>query len=309
MAHFSGLCSDAEAGVADAEVAKRLLPDNPFSIHLAAYAQLTAAASYRLAGRAAEAEEHLAAAGREADALGRFPGNHMAISTRHYVAIARDGLAGKLDNLEEIRKLRLVAPGSGTVFHEAYDLFCRGLDGEAGRLADLHPTERLPGHIRFLVAINKPNGRDEARAAWRAISGPDRQAMYRLEAIPLQFLVDGPKEVSRTVQELRVAGEPLRYQLMGPEDLSVQLAFLEGTATEADLYRRALSNQLSKSRWHVMVAWKRLGGGDRAGTRAAFQQAYDLLTYGSLAWSLARAVLIRMNRDPEWPRAIPMKKG
>jgi hypothetical protein len=36
-------------------------------------------------------------------------------------------------------------------------------------------------------------------------------------------------------------------------------------------------------------------------------EAYRFKLFDTFAWCISRAILIRM-KDPEWPRAIPMKK-
>ena len=84
------------------------------------------------------------------------------------------------------------------------------------------------------------------------------------------------------------------------------LAFLEGSASEADLLARPVSNEYERCWRHYVIGWKRLGAGDRAGARAAFQEAYEVMQVASTDWAIARAVLIRM-RDPDWPQAIPKK--
>jgi hypothetical protein len=51
-----------------------------------------------------------------------------------------------------------------------------------------------------------------------------------------------------------------------------------------------------------------LSDGDRAGAREHFQKSLDTKFYGNNAYPYARAFLARLNRDPEWPKWIPVKK-
>src|SRR5262249_53610163 len=109
LARDTGTVADAEAAVVDAKLAKRLLPRNPFSHDIAADAHMAAAAAYRKAGRPDKEAEHLAAAGREADALGEFPKSYVTVVSRHMVALARAGL-GRVDMVAELQQARIDSP-------------------------------------------------------------------------------------------------------------------------------------------------------------------------------------------------------
>src|SRR5262249_27861508 len=73
QASSTGSVADAEGAVLDAELAKRLLPGNPGPLSIATYIRLAASSAFRHAGQADKADEHLAAARRQADELARFP--------------------------------------------------------------------------------------------------------------------------------------------------------------------------------------------------------------------------------------------
>ena len=105
LAQSSGTIDDAEAALADAVLVKRVMPDTLRCYSLAADSQVCAAAAYRRAGRMDQWDEHLAAAGREAEALAQFPNNQEALLVRAYVAAVRDGLAGELNLLDELPPL------------------------------------------------------------------------------------------------------------------------------------------------------------------------------------------------------------
>ena len=306
LAQQTGTVSDAEAAVADAEVAKRLLPGNLFALCVAGNARLHAAIAYRKAGRLDGWNEHLAAAAAEVEALAKFPQNRMVIGIRRDVAVVRAGLDGRVDMLADVRQARATDPGPIMVFAEGYDLFCLGRDVEAGELANGSPDDRMSGYLRFLVALGRRDGRADAYRAWKVIARSDQSTYSRLEAAPLLFAVGQPNEVAAVARDLRATEDRFRYGLYSPADLAAYLAFLEGKAPEADLLGRSVSSEQERSRRHFAVAWKRLGAGDREGARAAFRAAYDVMTFGEMPWWVARAVLIRM-KAPDWPRAIPTK--
>ena len=84
------------------------------------------------------------------------------------------------------------------------------------------------------------------------------------------------------------------------------LAFLDGSASEADLLGRPVPSESDRCWRHYLIGWKRLGAGDRAGARAAFQEAYEVMQVSTIYWEIARAMLIRM-KDPDWPQALAKK--
>src|SRR5262249_19540084 len=147
-----GLVADAEAGVIDAELAKRLLPGNPYPVATAAFSHLAASAAYRYAGQAPRADEQLVAAGREADELARFRDNFSATETRFCVAIVQDGLTGRMDRLAELNEAKTTGPELGISYLLAYNLFCLGRDVEAATAADRFPDNRQHAYLRVILA-------------------------------------------------------------------------------------------------------------------------------------------------------------
>jgi serine/threonine protein kinase len=303
LAALSGSVADAEAAVFDAELAKRLLASNSFSLIESALAHLTAAAAYRKRSRLDKRDEHLAAANREAEALAQFPLNKRAVQARHAVSIVCDGLEPRAEMIAPLQQIRSIAPGPGLAYLEAYDLFCLGRDPEAKAVADEFPADRLNGHLRVLIALSRPDGRDAARQAWELFCNPDQRADFRLEAAPLLFAVGNPGQVENLASTLPSKSDEFQFGTYTDEDRAAVLAFLGGTMSEQDLLNHAAANEFARSRQHYVAAWKRLGSGDRAGAEAAFQEAYDLSPPGAFVWSLSRAILIRM-KDRDWPQAI-----
>jgi hypothetical protein len=308
LARDTGTVADAEAAVVDAEMAKRLLPRNPFSHDIAADAQMAAAAAYRKAGRPDKEAEHLEAAGREAEVLAQFPKNYAAVVSRHMVALARAGL-GRVDMVAELRQAQANSPKGSMASNiyrseEAYDLFCQGRDAEVEDLAKGTPDYRPEPSLSFLVALGRRDGRADARRACAAIVGRDRPAASRLFGAPLLLAVGSPDEVAELARDLRATPDQLpmtwRYDHAGI------LAFLDGSASEADLLGRPVRNEYERCYRHYVIGWKRLGAGDRDGACAAFQEAYEVMQVASGYWVMARAMLIRM-KDPDWPQALAKK--
>lgn len=302
----TGAVADAEEAIVDAQWAKRLLPDGPVSPAGAAEAHLVAAAAYRKAGQLDKCNEHLAAAVEEADALTAFPENHLAVQVRDEVSVVGDGLEPQANMIPALDHLRKLLPGAALAYLEAYDLYCLGRDAEAQDLVNEFPDERANGHLRFLLALGRPGGQADAHQAFMLISGSDRKADFRLEAAPLLFAVGSPDDLAKLASELRSRGDEFRFGTYSASEQVALLAFLEGTMSEQDLLRHDGADEFVRSRRHYVIAWKRLGAGDRPAAEAAFKKAYDLSVYGAFVWSLSRAILIRM-KDPHWPPAIPAK--
>jgi hypothetical protein len=299
---MGGSVADAEAAVFDADVAKRLLDNNPYSLAESAEVHLTAAYAYRKTNLE-KRDEHLAAATREAEALAQFPSNKKAVQTRHWVSIVCDGLEPRAEMIPHLQRIRSNSPGPGTAFDEAYSLFCLGRDDEAKVVSDQFPTDRLNGHLRVLIALSQRNGRDAARHAWDLFCSRDDWAYSRFEAAPLLFAIGTPAELRNLVATLRDKSDYFRFGTYTDEDLAAVKAFLAGTMSEKELLSHAAANDFACGRQYYLAAWKRLGSGDRAGAEAAFQEAYDMSPPAALFWSVSRAVLIRM-KDPDWPQAI-----
>jgi len=51
-----------------------------------------------------------------------------------------------------------------------------------------------------------------------------------------------------------------------------------------------------------------LADGDRKGAHDHFNETVKTKFYGLMFYPYARAFVARMNRDPEWPKWIPVKK-
>jgi hypothetical protein len=304
LATDTGSMADADAAVVDAELAKRLLPGHPFAVGVAAFARLAAAAACRYAGRPRQADEHLAAANREAEELGRFRGNYDAVSTRFCVAIIRDGLDGRMDRLSELHEARAAAPAAGLAYLEAYNLYCLGRNAEAAAAADPFPDDRQVAYVRVLLALGRPGGRADARRAWERVGGPGHPLTLRLEAAPVLFAVADPGEREAAAREIRAELPRLGPTTYSPTEPANLLAFLDGSSGEAEFLARPAANPAERCRRSFWVGWSRLGSGDRAGAKAAFQTAYEILLVRYQFFWVSRAVLIRM-KDPDWPQAIP----
>jgi hypothetical protein len=219
------------------------------------------------------------------------------------VALARAGL-GQVDMVAELQQAQANSPKGSMAYHayryeEAYDLFCQGRDAEVGDLARDWP----PNILSFLLALGRRDGRAEARRVCEGMVGRDRPAASRLAGAQMLLAVGSPNEVAVLARDLRATPPPTSSRIARG---TTMLAFLDGSASEADLLGRPVPNEYDRCWRHYVIGWKRLGAGDRDGARASFQEAYEVMQVASGYWCDARAVLIRM-KDPDWPQAFPKK--
>jgi serine/threonine protein kinase len=307
LASDTGSQADADAAVVEAELAKRLLPGNPFPISIAAFAHVASASAYRHSGRADLADEQLAAAAREAEELAHFPGNYGSFFTRYCINTVRDGLDNELDMLADLREIRAKTPTIGLAYLEAYNLYCLGREAEAALLADQFPNDRSIAPLRVLIALAKPDGRTQARQAWERIGGAGQMSSLRLEAAPMILALGEPGDRITLAREIRAEVAQLRHTSYSLSELAILLKFLEGKSSEQEFLAQPVDSNPQQCRRQYWVGWQRLGAGDRVGAAAAFQEAYKLMMPRYQFYWASRAILIRM-KDPNWPQAIPAKK-
>jgi hypothetical protein len=299
-ARYSGIIADADAALADAELVKRLLPDNPSSLSLAANSQLCAAVAYRRAGRMERWDQHLAAAGREAEALLGHPDSQDAVQIRVHVANVRDGLAGQVNSLDELRRAQKAKKNAALACEEAMILFILGQDEEAAKVTEEFPDHRSNLFVRYLAALGRVEGRDAARQIANHLTAPGVAAGFRLESAPLLFAAGSPEEFTALARSLRANGIwwP-RLVTYGGED---GLRFLECGLTETEFLNSEWANK------HSAVAWKRLTSGDRQGAEREFRETYEAMATWSAGWWVARGVVIRLKNDATWPKWQAEKK-
>jgi serine/threonine protein kinase len=305
LARVTGSVEACEAAVASTELYRQLAPTSSEPPQWCCLARLAAGVARERAGDHLRAAEHLAAAHREADELLRFGSDPLAVVTRFRAHVHFDGLDNKLDQTAELRAARAANPrNTWLVGHEAYNWFCRGNDREAEAVARVLPGHWLSSSVLLLAYLGRGDGRANALRTYDEFADTATAWMYRFEFAPVLFVLDRAR-LKVVAQELRSAAE--RNLPPDPIDWRPCLAFLDGTMSESELLATVPPGQLDRFYRHYFVGWKRLGDGDRAGARQAFETAYKLKLSTRWHWMLIRGILIRM-KDPTWPQAIPERK-
>jgi hypothetical protein len=123
--------------------------------------------------------------------------------------------------------------------------------------------------------------------------------------IPWLYLTGEPERVPVMARKLRASG--YRWRGCSAAEWNLMLRFLENAVNEADFLKAPAAHRGDTVWRYMAVGMKRLGAGDREGARTAFTTGYRLRAHsGEAEW--IGSFLIRMNSDPKWPKAIPMKK-
>jgi serine/threonine protein kinase/tetratricopeptide (TPR) repeat protein len=305
----TGTLADAETAVDEAETACRLLPGSVYALSIRTHALMVAAEAYRREGRADRRDEMLTRVGRDADALAAFPDSPMAVVNRWAVGDYRAGLSPDFDATAGLTHTGPASAGDPIIANfKAQALFRLGRDAEALALLDADPASRA-SEFRVLVAAGSPGGRLSAfRDLERTLDTivPVHKPLFLLSHAGSLFVLDRGDRVPDAAREIRASGTRLFRD--SAADHEVLLTFLEGRSSGAEFLAAPASNRPVLARRQLLVAMKRLGAGDRAGAEVALRATYDLGAFQYTPWFYAKALLIRMARDPSWPPWIPVKE-
>jgi hypothetical protein len=159
--------------------------------------------------------------------------------------------------------------------------------------------------LKVALALEEAGGHPAARALWEASAGSGDDVTL-LEMIPWLHLTGEPERVPVMAAKFRASG--FRFRTIPPADWEHLLRFWEGKLNEAEFLRAPVANRKIASERQWEVGMKRLGEGDRDGARKAFTAVFESRAFWSGEWEWSCSFLVRMNTDPEWPKAIPLKK-
>jgi serine/threonine protein kinase/Tfp pilus assembly protein PilF len=306
QASVTGDPADAERALADASVARAMLPGTPVPLARSAYANLTAHALYDERGQPARARAALEQARRDAEALGPFTSFPGAWSVRAlYFHRVEDGEALWREFRRAQKHKGIPLPGT----YYVHWLLRRGEYARAREALEQVQAfrggdARLDYFLPFYLAL-LPGGRDEALAAYRAglkAAVPRSQEVER--HMPLLLL--GPQEdAAKAFRAAREKGLGLPAAGAWYEKHS---EFLAGELTAEGLLRAAGASRRNLCEAHYLIAMTRLAGGARAGAREHFQRALDTRVLFFLETEWSRTFLERLKSDPAWPAWIPARK-
>jgi tetratricopeptide (TPR) repeat protein len=287
--------AEAEGALKDGQVARAMLPDNPFVLAQSVYAQLVASVVYEDVGRRDEAQRLLAQAGRDVKAL---QGSSSPIAVKscfwYYEYIGDDDAACDLCK-------------QGTEFRLVPMLYRRGELTQALEAADRALTRNagLARVERGFVLADLPDGPARAEAAFReARHVPDVSRFSQLSAPLLLRFLGRKKEAVEASLQINRAEMPAGYENWYLKYLDFHCALI----TADELLKLAEGSRLNRCEAHFAIALDHLAEGDRKAAREHFQKCSQTRAFIFWDWIWARVFLARMDKDPAWPPWVPSKK-
>ncbi len=292
---------NADAAVADARIARELLPDNPAALLVSLNAHLVAAGLYEEAGRADMCDALMEEAQSDAQALAPYS---------HLPSVVYDRAMYLVDARQEQTAFEILKSSAArndnarVVYGYALLLYRRGAFEEGlavlDRRAHRSHNEEL---LRIITMMELPDGHNRALAACRVLGEqyPDGlSALFR----PVLLLVLGDRSsASAASREFRQ--QPDRLPRLRRAFYEKLLAFNCEELSAPDLLAAAGSSKWDQCEAHFFIGLWELATGNRDAAARHFHEAVATRCNGFLALDWSQAFLIRLEVDPRWPRWIP----
>jgi tetratricopeptide (TPR) repeat protein len=308
-AEQTGDLEDAKLAVEDAAVARALIGDKPVAMSVSIYTHVLAASAYERLGDAKKRKEHLGSAARDVAALKPIRDRGRALDLvdpgLYYEYVGQEDAA-----LEEWRRgagtgnpmvvnCYLAALWGRGEFGKALEACERvaeqtkGTDAEVSRVYVLAELDRARAHRSYQKLIERTSGKNLTFTPCAVYSTIPR-------------LLGNNKGADTFSQELRRS-----IRLYPPGRAAWSQAVLDyncGLLSDDRLFAAAGPSRWDQCAAHFQVAFRHLADGQRKVAREHFRAvlAYGgTLNFFELPWS--RAFLARMEKDPTWPRWIPVE--
>jgi hypothetical protein len=299
----SGKPQDAEAALADADVARGMLPNNQLALYASVYARLAAAAIDREAGLAEKRRAVLAEAARDVRALDPFIGltNPAWMMWQYYDDI------GDADNALKVARRALDRSG-GPIATVCADSLCRqGRFPEALQCLDQRRRADVIGDVtRAFVLAELPGGPRRALDECDALARRYRRDVWELRYRGYLWQFLGRKEQARA--SLRGFRRPYAESEDWKEFFEAMRQFGCGELSEDPYLVKAGESRWKQGFAHFEIGLSRLADGDRAGARKHFAEAVNTHAIWLYQWSWSRMFLSRLENDPKWPPWIAAKQ-
>jgi tetratricopeptide (TPR) repeat protein len=297
-AEQTGNIESAEKALADAAVARGMLPDNQFVVYVHLHARLVAAALYQEAHKPDERLALLRHAAQDVQSLEPSIGRPAAIWMiwQYYIDVGNTDEA-----LNVTRRAFHQSQGSMPAFYCAASLYMRREFEEALRYLDQrHPQDMWGDMTRFFVLAELPDG------ARRVREGLDRFASKysRTPSAPLLLLGDKSEaqEAIRRTPPPRAISKPIT-------DARIALRrFSDGEISESAYLASVAGDRRLECTAHFYIGLFRLAEGNRFAAKDHFAKAVQTHVIGSFNYNYSLMFLTRLRTDPTWPPWIPVKK-
>ncbi len=299
----SGKPEDAEAALADADVARGMLPNNQMVLYTSVYARLAAAGIYQEAKLPEKRKAVLAEAARDVQALEPFIGltNPAWMIWQYY-----DDIGDSAQALAAARRALDKSRGPVAVL-TVVSLYQQGKIAEALRLLDQRRQADLIGDVtRGFVLAELPDGPQRALDECAKLAQKYQQPVWELRYRSYLWLFLGRKEQARA--SLRGFRLPFAQSQDWKEFFVAMRQFGREEISEDRYLAEAGGSRWKQGIAHFEVGLSRLAAGDRAGARDHFAKAVHTRTIWLFQWTWSLMFLNRLENDPKWPSWIPVKK-
>jgi tetratricopeptide (TPR) repeat protein len=297
-AQDTGNVDMAQSAIDDASAAKNMMPGNPLAIGTELGAHLIAAGLYRDVGKEDRAGESLRQAEKDARDLERFPALPESYEMRwRYLNLTAQEEAA----YEVARKGYQEADSYAIRNFYVYSLYERG-DFEKA----LELIERVGGPSPAFILPEMPDGPSRALQAYRENSKlftKGGAAVYNQATL---LLLGRKEEAMATSREL--LNHPEHFPGLNREHMLRILDYCGGGISEEEFLKAEAGSRWNQCEAHFWVALDRLAQGDRAGAREHFQKALSTGAFGAGEYQWSRLFLKRIDRDPNWPKWIPLQE-
>jgi tetratricopeptide (TPR) repeat protein/tRNA A-37 threonylcarbamoyl transferase component Bud32 len=297
----SGDSGDADAAVADARIARELLPGNPAALLVSLNAHLVAAGLHEDAGRADMCDALMEEAQSDAQALAPYS---------HLPSVVYDRAMYLVDARQEQTAYEILKSAAAhndnarVAYGYALLLYRRGAFEEGlavlDRRAHRSHNEEL---LRIVTLMELPDGHDRALAACRVLGEQYPEGLSALFRPVLLLVLGDRPSASAASREFRQ--QPDRLPRLRRAFYEKLLAFNCEELSAPELLAAAGSSKWDQCEAHFFIGLRELAAGDRDAAARHFHEAVATRCNGFLALDWSQAFLIRLEVDPRWPRWIP----
>jgi tetratricopeptide (TPR) repeat protein len=295
---------DAEAALADADLARRMLPNNPLALSVSLHARAVAAALYQEAKLTGQRTALLRGAERDIQALDPS----IAFPFVGWGIWAFYELTGDADRALDAARRSLEASGSpNAAWCAALQLYGQGRTAEVKRCLERRRETDLMGDlVRVLTLAELTDGKRQALQEYDKLIQKYPLEGWNARHVSLIALLLGKRELALAAYEkygthTRVRSESTR------EFRQAQPQFARGELSEEKFLAKAGTSRFNQLSAHYEMGVARLAAGDRENAREHFRKAVATRAIWIFDYNWCAAFLNRLEKDATWPRWIPVK--
>lgn len=295
----------AELGIADARVAKAMMPGGRLGLLQSFSAHLVAAGVYEQTGPPENYRAMVKAAGGDLDALERSPAKESAATARfQYELYLQNNLPGALEAAR--RACNGPRPSSLSLAVYATCLWGRGECEAALKVLSEPPAPQtgfLADQVRFLALLEVPGG--QAKVEQLIMTGGEADWDETRRLMDVICLLGRRAEA---IARLRRARDRYKMNPLIKHRIVAKVDYICDVISEQDYVKALRQSRFAQCDGYWTIALRRLADGDRAGAAEYFRESLKTNYYPAFAWLQSRMALARMEQDPNWPPWIPLKE-